>query len=297
MASSPTKIGFVGTGIMGLPMARNLLRAGFAVRAFNRTRSKAEPLAADGAVLVDSPAAAAEGADAVVSIVSDSPDVEAVYLGLGGVATAARLPPLAIDMSTISPAVSRRIGEVLGNKGCDFLDAPVSGGERGAIEATLSIMVGGSAEAFRRAVPILKAMGRTIVHCGPSGAGQVTKLCNQVVGAMNLLGVAEAITIARKADLDVDRMLEAVASGAARSWAVENLGPKMRDRDFAPGFMIDLQQKDLRLVLELARQIRASIPGTAVVNQLFAANQAAGEGTEGTQAIVKTIERLSAMHA
>jgi len=288
-------LAFIGTGIMGYPMARNLLRAGFAVRAFNRTRAKAERLLADGATVADSAAAAADGADAVVSIVSDSPDVEAVYLGPGGVASAGRLPPLAIDMSTVSPAVERRIATTLAARGCQYLDAPVSGGDKGAIAGTLSIMVGGAADAFARAEPILRAMGKTIVHCGPSGSGQVTKLCNQVLVSLSLLGVAEAVTIARKAGLDVDRMLQAVSSGAAKSWQLENLGPKMRDRDFAPGFMIDLLQKDLRLVFELAREIAASLPGTAVAHQLFAANQAAGEGREGTQALVKTIERLSAI--
>ncbi len=288
-------IGFIGIGIMGLPMARNLLRAGFAVRAFNRTRAKAEPLLADGATLADSPAAAADGADVVISIVTDSPDVQAVYLGPGGVASAKRLPPLAIDMSTISPAVAREVAQALKVKNCRFLDAPVSGGDKGAIAGTLSIMVGGEVEAFRAAEPIFRAMGKTIVHCGPSGAGQVTKLCNQIVGALNLLAVSEAVVIARKAGLDLNRMFEAVGSGAARSWALENLAPRMRDRDFAPGFMIDLQQKDLRLVLQLAHQVGASIPGTAVVNQLFGANQAAGEGREGTQALVKTIERLSSL--
>lgn len=290
-----TIIAFIGTGIMGLPMARNLLRAGFAVRACNRTRAKAEPLVADGATLADSPAAAADGADAVISIVTDSPDVQKVYLGPDGVASAKRLPPLAIDMSTISPAVARDVGQALLARGCRFLDAPVSGGDKGAIAGTLSIMVGGDAAAFAQAEPIFRAMGKTIVHCGPPGAGQVTKLCNQIVGAMNLLGVAEAVVIARKAGLDVNKMLTAVGSGAARSWTLEALGPKIRDRDFAPGFMIDLQQKDLRLVLQLAHQIGASIPGTAVVNQLFGANQAAGEGREGTQALVKTIERLSSL--
>ncbi len=288
-------IGFIGTGIMGLPMARNLLRSGFAVRAYNRTRSRAEPLLNDGATLADSPAAAADGADAVIAIVTDSPDVRAVFLGPDGVAAAAKLPPIAVDMSTISPAVEREIAGVLAARGCRYLDAPVSGGEKGAIEATLSIMVGGDAEAFRQAEPIFRAMGRTVVHCGPSGMGQVTKLCNQVCGAMNLLGAAEAMTIARKAGLDLDKMLQAVGSGAARSWTLEVLGPRMRDRDFAPGFMIDLQQKDLRLVLELAHQVGASVPGTAILNQLFGANQAAGEGREGTQALLKTLERLSAL--
>ena len=290
-----TKVGFIGTGIMGAPMARNLLKAGFAVTAYNRTKSKAEKLVADGATLADSVAAAVEGADVVITIVSDSPDVEEVYLGAGGVCGAIGEDSLAIDMSTISPMVSQRVAAVVEEKGALFLDAPVSGGEGGAINGALSIMVGGPDIAVERARPLFEAMGKTIVHCGPNGAGQVTKLCNQTVCVLNILAAAEAITLAEKAGLDVDRMLEAVSAGAANSWMIQNLAPLMAKKDYRPGFMIDLQQKDLRLVAEAAREHKVSLPGASLVHQLFAANQAAGEGQEGTQALVKTLRRLAGL--
>ena len=290
-----TKVGFIGTGIMGAPMARNLLKAGFAVTAYNRTKSKAEKLVADGATLADSVAAAVEGADVVITIVSDSPDVEEVYLGAGGVCGAIGEDSLAIDMSTISPMVSQRVAAVVEEKGALFLDAPVSGGEGGAINGALSIMVGGPDIAVERARPLFEAMGKTIVHCGPNGAGQVTKLCNQTVCVLNILAAAEAITLAEKAGLDVDRMLEAVSAGAANSWMIQNLAPLMAKKDYRPGFMIDLQQKDLRLVTEAAREHKVSLPGASLVHQLFAANQAAGEGQEGTQALVKTLRRLAGL--
>ena len=290
-----TKIGFIGTGIMGAPMARNLLKAGFAVTAYNRTKSKAEKLVADGATLADSVAAAAEGADVVITIVSDSPDVEEVYLGASGVCGAIREGSLAIDMSTISPMVAQQVAAVVEDKGASFLDAPVSGGEGGAINGALSIMVGGPDKAVERARPLFEAMGKTIVHCGPNGAGQVTKLCNQTVCVLNILAAAEAVTLAEKAGLDVDRMLEAVSAGAANSWMIQNLAPLMAKKDYRPGFMIDLQQKDLRLVTEAAREHKVSLPGASLVHQLFAANQAAGEGQEGTQSLVKTLRRLAAI--
>lgn len=287
------KVGFIGTGIMGAPMARNLLKAGFTVTAYNRTKSKAEKLVADGATVADSIAAAAEGADVVITIVSDSPDVEEVYLGAGGVCGAIGKGRLAIDMSTISPMVAQRVAAVVEDKGAMFLDAPVSGGEGGAINGALSIMVGGPDNAVERARPLFEAMGKTIVHCGPNGAGQVTKLCNQTVCVLNILAAAEAITLAEKAGLDVDRMLEAVSAGAANSWMIQNLAPLMAKKDYRPGFMIDLQQKDLRLVTEAAREHKVSLPGASLVHQLFAANQAAGEGQEGTQSLVKTLRRLA----
>ena len=290
-----TKVGFIGTGIMGAPMARNLLKAGFAVTAYNRTKSKAEKLVADGATLADSVAAAAEGADVVITIVSDSPDVEEVYLGASGVCGAIGEGSLAIDMSTISPMVAQRVAAVVEDKGALFLDAPVSGGEGGAINGALSIMVGGPDNAVERARPLFEAMGKTIVHCGPNGAGQVTKLCNQTVCVLNILAAAEAVTLAEKAGLDVDRMLEAVSAGAANSWMIQNLAPLMAKKDYRPGFMIDLQQKDLRLVTEVAREHKVSLPGASLVHQLFTANQAAGEGQEGTQSLVKTLRRLSAI--
>jgi 3-hydroxyisobutyrate dehydrogenase len=286
-------IGFIGTGIMGAPMVRNLLKAGFQVRAYNRTRSKAEALVVDGAMVADSPAAAAQSAIAVITCVSDSPDVEEVFLGEQGVCSTIGRDVVAVDMSTIAPAVARKVAQAVEQKGALFVDAPVSGGQWGAIQGTLSIMAGGSAEAFTKARPYFEAMGKTIVHCGPTGAGQITKLCNQILCAVNLLGLSEAIAFARKSNLNLEAMLQAVSAGAAGSWAVSNLGPRIVKGDFAPGFMIDLQQKDLRITLETAREVLASLPATSLAHQLFAANQAKGEGREGTQALAKTLLRLS----
>ncbi len=290
-------IALIGTGIMGEPMTRNLLRAGFAVAVHSRTRAKSQRLVAEGATWKDSPAGAAAEADVVITIVPDSPDVQAVYLGDRGVCSALRRGVICIDMSTISPEVARQVAAEVENKGGRFLDAPVSGGKTGAVAGTLTIMVGGDQADLARARPVLEAMGKTIVHCGPVGNGQLTKLCNQILCGLNLLAVSEAIVFARRVGLDPAVMLKAVSTGAAGSWALDNLGARMLAGDFAPMFMIDLQQKDLRIALEAARDKLVPLPGTALVNQLLAANQAAGEGREGIQALVKTIERLARLTA
>jgi len=288
-------IGVIGTGIMGEPMARNLLRAGYDVRVNTRTRAKAEALLAEGATWRDSPAHVARDADVVLSVVSDSPDVEAVYLGPGGAAESLHAGTLCIDMSTIAPDVARRVAEEVRARGGAFLDAPISGGKTGAEGGTLAIMVGGCAEDVARAQPLFDVMGKATVHCGPVGSGQLTKLCNQILCGLNLLAVSEAMVFARRVGLDPSVMLDAVSKGAAGSWALENLGPRMIARDFAPMFMIDLQQKDLRVALSAAREGGVPLPGTALVSQLLTANQAAGEGRDGTQALVKTLERLAHM--
>ncbi|RJP39763.1 MAG: NAD(P)-dependent oxidoreductase [Phycisphaerales bacterium] len=288
------RIGWIGAGIMGLPMASNLLMAGYRVAVYNRTRARIGPLVEIGAAAAESPAEAARQADVVISIVSDSPDVEQVYLGEGGVCDGVRPGTLCIDMSTVSPQTARDVDERLRHLGVAFLDAPVSGGKTGAERGTLAIMVGGAAADLERARPVFEVLGKRIVHCGPVGFGQLTKLCNQIICGLNLLAVGEAVTFARANGLDPKVMLEAVSAGAAGSWAVDNLGPRMVSRDFAPMFMIDLQQKDLRLTLAAAGQRQLPLPGTALVQQLLAANQAHGEGREGTQALVKTLERLAA---
>jgi len=290
-----TRIGFIGTGLMGKPMARNLLRAGFPVAAFNRTRAKAEELASEGARIVDSPREAARDADVVITIVSDTPDVEAVILGDEGVIHGARPGAVVIDMSTISPAVTRRIAADLAARGIAMLDAPVSGGVTGAIEGTLSIMAGGRREVFERCRPVLEAMGKRLVYCGGHGQGQMVKLCNQIAIASNLLAAAEAVVFARKAGIDPSTMIEAVGAGAAGSWVINVLGPKMAAHDFAPGFMVRLQQKDLRLVMQAASEMSVSLPGAALVHQLFAAVEAEGRGDEGTQALVRVLERLASV--
>ena len=292
---SKPSVGMIGTGIMGQPMARNLLQAEYPLCVYSRTEAKAEALLSDGATWKGSPAELAATADVVISVVSDSPDVEAVYLGTDGVCTALRGGTLCIDMSTISPQVARTVAEEVGKRGGSFLDAPISGGKTGAEAGTLSIMVGGAETDVARAKPIFEVLGKSTVHCGPVGNGQLTKLCNQILCGLNLLAVSEAVVFARRVGLDPGTMLEAVSGGAAGSWALSNLGPRMLERDFAPMFMVDLQQKDLQIALATGKEQRIPLPGTALVSQLLEANQAAGEGRDGTQALVKVLERLAGL--
>lgn len=286
-------VGVIGTGIMGGAMARNLLRAGYAVRVHNRTRTRTETLVGEGAIWRESPADLARDADVVISVVSDSPDVEEVYLSEQGVCRSIRPGTLCIDMSTVAPETARTVADQVAQRGGAFVDAPVSGGKTGAEAGTLAIMAGGAEGDVARAKPIFDVLGKSTVHCGPVGNGQLTKLCNQILCGLNLLAVSEAMVFARNVGLDPSIMLKAVAKGAAGSWALENLGSRMIARDFAPMFMIDLQQKDLRIALSTARDERLPLPGTALVHQMLAANQAAGEGREGTQALVKVLERLA----
>ena len=280
---------------MGAPMGRNLLRAGFALSVTTRSRSKTEELLSLGAAWHESPADVARASDVVISMVGDSPDVEQVYLAPRGVCEGVASDAICVDMSTVSPETARAVAAALRERGAHFLDAPVSGGKTGAEAGTLSIMVGGDAAALERVRPVLLAMGKSIVHCGPVGHGQLTKLCNQILCGLNLLAVSEAMVFARRVGLDPQVMLQAVSKGAAGSWALDNLGTRMLSRDFKPMFMIDLQQKDLRIALQAARESATPLPGTGLVHQLLAANQAMGEGREGTQALVKTLERLAGM--
>jgi 3-hydroxyisobutyrate dehydrogenase len=286
-------IGFIGLGIMGRPMARNLLRAGYPLTVWNRSQPGIEELVRDGASPGSSSEDVARQSDVIITMVTDSPDVEKVALGPKGIIEGGRPGLIHIDMSTISPAVTRRIASRLAEKGLEMLDAPVSGGDTGAQAGTLSIMVGGKEETFQRCRPIFEVLGRTIVHCGPNGAGQTVKLCNQIVVALNNLAMCEALLFATKAGVDTRRMLEAVGAGAASSWALLNLAPRILARDFRPGFKVAHQQKDLRLALETAEQQAIPLPGTSLVHQLFAAVEAEGLGAEGTQALVKALEKLA----
>lgn len=274
-------------------MARNLLRAGFEVVGWNRSPARLDAAVADGALRGASPADVAARSDVIITCVTASADVEAVILGPTGVAEGVRTGAVVVDMSTISPEVTRRVGAELAARGATLLDAPVSGGEQGAIAGTLSIMVGGPTEALERARPALEAMGRTITHCGPSGAGQTVKLCNQVAVVLNNLAMAEALLLCSRSGVDPLVMLTAITQGAAGSWQLSNLGPRVVARDFAPGFKVALQQKDLRLALEAADQLRLPLPGTALVHQLFAAVEAAHGGDVGTQALVRALEALA----
>ncbi|UCH36116.1 MAG: NAD(P)-dependent oxidoreductase [Armatimonadota bacterium] len=295
MTKQQTTVGFIGLGHMGKPMARNLLQAGFPVVAHNRSRAPVEEVAKDGAQPAFSPREVAERSDIVITMLPDSPDVELVVLGADGVIEGAKADQVVVDMSTILPRSSRDIAARLADKGAAMLDAPVSGGPQGAEAATLSIMVGGPKDAFDRCLPVLQAMGKQIVYMGESGSGSMAKLCNQVACVLNLLGVSETLVLARKAGLDPERLLEAITAGAASSWMLNIQGPKMVARDFAPGFFVRLQQKDLRLVLSTAEELGLPLPGTALVQQLFRALEASGEAELGTQALIKAVERLAAM--
>ena len=294
MADKPS-VGFIGLGIMGLPMAGHILKAGYSLTVYNRTRSKTRSLEAEGAAVAASPREVAANSRMIITMVSDSPDVQEVVAGPEGVLKGIRPGAVVMDMSTISPQVERDLDRQLREKGCALVDAPVSGGDVGAQNATLAIMAGGDREAFDRAVPIFEIMGKTITYCGPVGSGQLTKLCNQILVAVTLMGVSEALIFAGKNGLDQGVMIEAVKGGAAGSWQLSNLAPRVVNRDFAPGFMVDLIQKDLRLVMESGAAAQAALPATSLVNQLFRTSQARGEGLEGTQALVKVLEQLAGL--
>ena len=247
----------------------------------------------EGAAEGGSPADVARRSDVVITIVGDSPDVEEVTLGAKGIIEGAHAGLVHIDMTTMSPQVTRRIAERLAEAGVEMLDAPVSGGQQGAIEGTLSIMVGGKAETLERCRPVLAAMGRKIVHCGPAGAGQTVKLCNQIAVALTNLGMCEALVFAARSGIDPRVMIEAVSAGAGTSWQLQNLAPRIVERDFRPGFKVAHQGKDLRLALEAAAAMAAPLPGTGLVAELFSALEADGLGEEGTQALVKALEKLA----
>ncbi len=287
-----SKVGFIGLGIMGKPMALNLMKAGYELVVYNRTSSKMDELIKEGAKGANSPKEVAENSDIIITIVSDTPDVEEVILGENGVIHGVKEGSVIIDMSTISPFVTKEIAARLKEKNVDMLDAPVSGGDTGAINGTLAIMVGGELKVLDKYMPIFNAMGKTITHAGTNGMGQIVKLCNQILVSVTNMAVSEAVLFAQKSGVDPHTMIEATKGGAAGSWQLANLGPKMVEEDFTPGFMIDLQQKDLRLVLEAASQINLPLPALSYVHQIYTSNQANGEGKEGTQALYKAVKRL-----
>ncbi|MBN1429901.1 MAG: NAD(P)-dependent oxidoreductase [Anaerolineae bacterium] len=288
-----TKIGFIGLGMMGRGMAHNLLKAGFNLMVWNRTASKVDEFAAAGVKVAASPADLASRRDIVLVCVSDTPDVEQIILGEDGVIEGIRPGTLVIDHSTISPRATRRIAARLAEKEAHMLDAPVSGGSEGAANGTLSIMVGGPVEQLERAMPYLQAEGKTITHVGDHGAGQMAKLVNQILVVVTQLGVSEALLFAQAGGLDLEKTLDAVKDGAAGSWMLSNRGPQILRRDWRPGFTIDLQQKDLRLVLEAADELGIPVFGASLVFNLYRALQAQGLGSEGNHALVKALEHIS----
>jgi 3-hydroxyisobutyrate dehydrogenase len=287
----PRTVGFIGLGIMGLSMAKRLIEAGHTVTVYNRTASKAESLVKLGAKQAATPRDAAKGNEIVIGIVTDSPDVEAVFLGKDGAIHAAEKNALFIDMSTIAPETARKVGQALKEKGIAFLDAPVTGGDIGAREGTLSILVGGEKADLERAREVFNVMGKRITHCGPQGAGQTVKACNQILCAMNMMGIVEALHLARLSGIDQSLVVEALTPGAGGSWALEKLGSRIAKGDFNPGFYVDLIQKDLRIVQDEAKKLGLPLQGTAVTQKLFADNQKSGEGKLGTQAMYKAVER------
>jgi 3-hydroxyisobutyrate dehydrogenase len=289
------KIGFIGLGIMGRGMSHNLLMAGFDVVVWNRTAARMELLAEAGATTAASPAELAAESDIIITCVSDTPDVQAVILGDQGVIHGVRPGSLVIDMSTISPQATREMAAALDEKGVHMLDAPISGGSEGAAKGTLSIMAGGEAEQFERAMPAFQAMGKAITHVGDIGAGQTVKLVNQILVVVTMLGVSEALLFAQAGGLDLQKTLDAVSQGAAGSWMLSNRGPQVLARDWRPGFTIDLQQKDLRLVLEAADQMGVPALATATVFNLYRTLQAQDLGAEGNHALVKALEHLAGL--
>ena len=289
------KVGFVGLGTMGVGMARNLAKAGFPLALSTRTLSKAQALAGElGAKAFGTPEEVARVSDVVVSCLPDSPEVEEVHLGPHGTVRGAASGAIVIDSSTIAAEAARSIAERLAKAGVRFLDAPVSGGQKGAAEGTLTFFVGGDAGALERARPVLSAMGKRITHLGPSGSGQLGKAVNQIVVANTLLAVSEGMALAQKAGLPMPALHEALMGGAASSWMLDVLGKKMMDRDFKPAFAIKHQQKDLAIVLKTAREKGVPLPGTALVHQLLSALEAQGRGEEGTQALLTLYERMTA---
>jgi 2-hydroxy-3-oxopropionate reductase len=288
-----TRVGFVGLGLMGLPMARNILKAGYQLTVWNRTAAKAALLVAEGAEQAGSPAEVARRSDVVVTIVTDSPDVEAVAGGENGVLAGAGAGSVWIDMSTISPEVTRRLGAAAAERGVEALDAPVSGGPPGAEAGTLSIMVGGKQEVFDACLPLLQTMGKTITRVGDLGAGQVTKACNQVVIAATLAGIAEALVLGSKAGVDPALIRQALLGGYAGSRLLEVHGQRMIEHAFDPGFFVKLHDKDLHIVLDMARSLSVAVPVSALAAQHFNALVADGDGELDNSAMLKVYERLA----
>jgi len=284
------EIGWIGTGIMGAPMARRLIGGTHRVRVFNRSPEKARALASDGAIVAAEATACVAGAEAVFIMVPDTPDVEAT---VAKIEPALKAGQLVVDMSTVSPAAERAIAARLQRKGVDYLDAPVSGGDVGARDGTLAIMVGGDAAAFERARPLFELMGKRITYMGASGAGQMTKLANQIAVAINLEAAAEAISFAQAGGLDASCVVEAIGAGAAASWQLTNLGPKIIAGDYRPGFLIKLVRKDLRLVIEAARESGIALPGLSLMASMFNASAALGHDLDGTQAVAAALDRLA----
>ena len=292
MDTKPT-IGLIGLGIMGRPMARNLLKAGYPLIVHDVTRAAVDDLVAEGATAGTSPRQVAEAVDVLITMLPDSPQVREVYLGPDGAFEALRPGWLAIDMSSIAPSTARELAERAAAAGADMLDAPVSGGDKGAIAGSLSIMVGGTDVAFARAAPIFEALGKTIVHMGPAGAGQVTKVCNQVVVAVVIEAVSEALVLGAKAGVDPARIADVLQGGLAATKVLELRRSNMLGGTFDPGFRVRLHLKDLKNALDLAREIDVALPAAAGVDQLMRAMAAAGRADYDHSGLITMLEDLA----
>jgi len=289
------KIAFIGMGTMGAPMALNILKAGYDVVVHNRHRDKEKLVAEAGAAQAASPAEAAAGADVVITCVSDTPDVRAILMGDNGVIEGAKEGTVVVDMSTISPSATREMADTLAKKGILMIDAPVSGGSEGAQKGTLAIMVGGDPDDVEKVRPVLEAMGKTITHVGPIGSGQITKAINQVVIAATYLGVAEGMTLGMKAGLDMEKVVAAIASGAAGSWVLDNRAAFMVKNDYPLGFRVRLHAKDLKIALEAARELGVTLPVSAQVEQIESGLIGRGFGDEDVSALARSIRELSGL--
>jgi 2-hydroxy-3-oxopropionate reductase len=287
------RIGFIGLGAMGKPMTRNLMKAGYPVNVLTRTRSKIADLLADGAVWCNTPKEIAQKSDVVITMLPDTPDVEQVFGGKDGVFDGARPGMLLIDMSTVSPIAVRKLAREAETRGCDFLDAPVSGGDIGAQNGTLSIMAGGGKSAFRRAMPVFQAMGKTILLIGDSGAGQITKAANQILTSITTEAVAEALVFAAKAGVDPAKVRQALMGGSASSRILETHGKKMIERNFKPGFRMRLHRKDLDITLDAGKAYGAALPVTAQVRELMTETLNDGQGDMDNSSFLLLLEKLS----
>ena len=287
------KVAFIGMGTMGGPMAQNILNAGHEVTVHNRTREREEPLAQAGAQRAASPQEAAAGAEIIVICVSDTPDVEEIILGNKGVIHGAQQGAIVVDMSTISPIATGRIADALKEKKIKMLDAPVSGGSEGAENGTLTIMVGGEAADLEKVMPVLEAMGKTITHVGPTGAGQITKAINQIIISGTYLTVAEGLTLGLKAGLDMPKIVKALSGGAANSWVLTNRADNVINNTYPLGFRVKLHYKDLRIALDTARELGVNLPCTALVEQMETGLIARGYGDEDVSALARSIREAS----
>jgi 3-hydroxyisobutyrate dehydrogenase len=288
-----TRVGWIGTGVMGSSMCGHILAGGYRVTVYSRTKAKAAPLLAKGATWADSPGAAAKASDVLFTMVGMPADVREVYLGADGVLAGAATGTVVVDMTTTEPSLAKEIHEAARARGVHAVDAPVSGGDVGAREARLSIMVGGDPDPVSAIAPLFQAIGRTIVHQGGPGAGQHTKMCNQIVVAGTMIGVCEALIYGQRAGLDLETMLSSVGGGAASCWTLSNMAPRILKRDFEPGFFVDHFVKDMGIALDEARRMNVALPGLALVHQMYISLQAAGGGKRGTQALMLVLEQLA----